>query len=147
MKRKIYDKNNIFRVDTKPINRHELVWRLLQNARSKSHLHFCRIYRIYEILNKLNLAIFTAFYMSISYRGGFKFEPENDVSLEVFNKKDGRAKEDKHCTQSLTRMHNLQWCNCTNCCIMPSDVENLCCSEVTVKYGIFQQFRENIFGC
>ena len=69
--------------------------------------------------------------MSISYRGGFKFEPENDVSWEVFNKsnsifnkKDGRAKGDKHCTQSLTRMHNLQTCNCTNCCIMPSDVEN-----------------------
>ena len=69
--------------------------------------------------------------MSISYRGGFKFEPENDVSLEVFNKKDGRAKGNKHCTQSLTRMHNLQWCNCTICCIMMfSDVENLCCSEV-----------------
>ena len=69
-------------------------------------------------------------YEYYSYRGGFKFEPENDVSLEVFNKKDGRAKGDKHCNQSLTHMHNLQWCNCTNCCIMPSDVENLCCSEV-----------------
>ena len=68
--------------------------------------------------------------MSISYRGGFKFEPENDVSLEVFYKKDGRAKRDKHCTQSLTRMHNLQWCNCINCCIMPSDVKNLSCFEV-----------------
>ena len=68
--------------------------------------------------------------MSIGYGGDFKFEPENDVSLEVFNKKNGRAKGDKHCTQSLTCMHNLQWCYCTNCCIMPSDVENLCCSEV-----------------
>ena len=39
------------------------------------------------------------------------------TTLEVFNKKDGRAKGEKHCTQSLTSMHNLQWCNCTNCCI------------------------------
>ena len=68
--------------------------------------------------------------MSISYHGGFKFEPENDVSLEVFNKKDGRAKGEKRCSESLTSMYNLQWCNCTNCCIIPSDVENLCCSEV-----------------
>ena len=47
--------------------------------------------------------------MSISYRGGFKFEPENDVSLEVFIKKDGRAKGDKYCTQSLIRMHIAQF--------------------------------------
>ena len=51
-------RNNIFRVDSKPINRHGLVCMLLQNARSKSHLHFCIIYRIYESLNRLNLALF-----------------------------------------------------------------------------------------
>ena len=77
--------------------------------------------------------IVVAFYMSItsSYRKGFKFEPENDVLLEMLEKKeDEKAKRNRHCIQRLTRMHNLQWCNCTNCSIMPSDVENLCCSEV-----------------
>ena len=51
-------RNNILRVNTQPIDRHELVCMLLQNARSKSHLHFCIIYRIYENLNRLNLALF-----------------------------------------------------------------------------------------
>ena len=50
-------RNNKFRVDTKPNNRHGQVCILLQNARSKSHLHFCIIYRIYESLNRLNLAL------------------------------------------------------------------------------------------
>ena len=58
-------RNNIFRDDTKPINRHGLVCMLLQNARSKSHLHFCIIYRIYESLNRLNLALFLLHFIRV----------------------------------------------------------------------------------
>ncbi|XP_041916074.1 P2X purinoceptor 7-like isoform X1 [Alosa sapidissima] len=57
----------------------------------------------------------------------YQFEPESDPESD--NGADG-ANDERDVSRRLDQDVSL-WCTCGNCATMPSEVENVCCREIT----------------
>ncbi|XP_041916075.1 uncharacterized protein LOC121710111 isoform X2 [Alosa sapidissima] len=60
----------------------------------------------------------------------YQFEPESDPESD--NGADG-ANDERDVSRRLDQDVSL-WCTCGNCATMPSEVENVCCREITKAF-------------
>ena len=67
----------------------------------------------------------------------FMFEPQHGTSSE--DESDSNMVQDppeavEYTTDETTRsrLGNRNWCTCTNCQVMPSETESICCQEMNV---------------
>ena len=71
---------------------------------------------------------------AVTHRVGFRFEPEIDFedqaseNMVPLNTSDDEKENGQ--PEVPNHMNNMLWCSCSNCSLMSSNLENICCTRV-----------------